>query len=112
MVQKTGVLLHIHKLLNIASLFMSSDPNLIRCKHLDMVSMCRGYRRSTRYKAADNSKPRYLTIHEFDTTEMPWDQLKMTSQTEWSKKVIGGVQTMESNVWELIIERGKTMEKL
>ncbi|OCL11910.1 hypothetical protein AOQ84DRAFT_313094 [Glonium stellatum] len=83
-----------------------------RKQHHDMVSMCKGYRRSTRYRVIDNSKPRYLTIHEFDTTDMPWDQLKMTSQTEWGKKVIGSMQSMESNVWELIIEKDKTMEKL
>ncbi|KAK3720360.1 hypothetical protein LTR37_003771 [Vermiconidia calcicola] len=36
-----------------------------RKQHLDILSMCRGYRRTTRYKRLDGQKPRYLALHEY-----------------------------------------------
>ncbi|KAF2101990.1 hypothetical protein NA57DRAFT_73430 [Rhizodiscina lignyota] len=78
-----------------------------RKQHLDMISMCRGYHRSTRYKKLDGSKPRYLAIHEYETTDFPGDQLKVVVGTEWSKKVIKNSPIFDRNMWEYITEYRK-----
>ena len=59
-------------------------------QHLDMLAMCRGYRRSTRYKRLDGEKPRYLALHEYacKASDLPGDQIKQVVSTEWSKKII------------------------
>lgn len=58
-----------------------------RKQHLDMLSMCKGYRRCTRYRRLDVQKgdesgaPRFLALHEYACTpeEVPADQLKKVS---------------------------------
>lgn len=69
-----------------------------------MISMCRGYNRSTRYKKLDGSEPRYLAIHEYATTDFPGDQLKVVVGTEWSQKVIKGAKAFVRDQWEYITE--------
>lgn len=73
-------------------------------QHLDMISMCRGYNRSTRYKKLDGSEPRYFAIHEYATTDFPGDQLKIVVGTEWSQKVIKGAKAFVRDQWEYISE--------
>ncbi|KAK4994105.1 hypothetical protein LTR66_005790 [Elasticomyces elasticus] len=84
-------------------------------QHLDMLSMCRGYQQTTRYKLVtglleaeekEPTPPRYMAIHEYGTTELPADQIKQVVSTEWSKKIIGEAKTFDRNVWELIEEFG------
>jgi len=84
-----------------------------------MLSMCTGYRRSTRYKAVPNPSetpeqqtPRYMALHEYDTTNFPGDQIKKVVATEWSKRVIQGAQKFERDTWEFIASAGKTESKL
>jgi hypothetical protein len=69
-------------------------------------SLLDGYRRSTRYQKLDASKPKYLTMHEFDTTTMPAN-MKMVLGTEWSKKVIRGAESFSTDLWSYIAETGK-----
>ncbi|TKA62772.1 hypothetical protein B0A49_09097 [Cryomyces minteri] len=86
-----------------------------RKQHLDMLSMVRGYRRTTRYKLApgnDSSLPRYLALHEYDDSDVPGDQLKLVVGTEWSKKIIGEAKAFDRDVYELVKEAGKTGAKL
>jgi hypothetical protein len=87
--------------------------NWYRMQHLDMISMCKGYVRTTRYKLLEGSAfnkregeglPRYLAIHEYETTEVPAEQLKVVTGTEWSRKVIGGARVFDRGVWAYVSE--------
>lgn len=85
-----------------------------RKQHLDMLSMCTGYRRGTRYRRIDGKKPRFLAMHEYacKPDELPNDQIEQVKATEWTKKIIGEAQIVERDVWELIEVQGDTSLKL
>ena len=73
-------------------------------QHLDMLSMCTGYRRSFRYKLKSSTRPDcpgYIALHEFETVELPADQVARTSETEWSTKVLRAAKKFESMIWKL-----------
>lgn len=59
-----------------------------------MLSICRGYRGTTRYKALAEGCLTYLALHEYACAEaeLPTDQLPIVTGTEWSKKIKGGVE--------------------
>ncbi|KAF4991534.1 hypothetical protein FDECE_14008 [Fusarium decemcellulare] len=87
-----------------------------RLQHLDMLSMVSGYRRTTRYKlkevpsysaAKPGSVPKYLALHEYDSVDVPVEQIKLCIGTEWSKKVIGGSKSFIRDVWITIHEQGE-----
>lgn len=85
-------------------------------QHLDMLSMCTGYRRSTRYRAIDpiGQHPSYLALHEYacKAEELPVEQTKLVVGTEWSKKVIGEAKAFDRDVWGLIEAQGDVNMKL
>lgn len=85
-----------------------------RKQHLDMLSMCKGYRRTTRYKRLDNEKPRYLALHEYDCMpdELPSDQIAQVSATEWTQKILGEAETYDRDVFKLKKATGNVEEKL
>lgn len=85
-----------------------------RKQHLDMLSMCRGYRRSTRYRRAGDEAPRFLALHEFDCTpkELPADQIQQVRETAWSRDVLGKAKVFDRYVWRLIGEQGATEMQL
>lgn len=83
-----------------------------RKQHLDMLSMVRGFRRSTRYRRLDGQPPRYLACHEYDTTDFPVDQVKLVTGTEWSKKILGAAKSFEGDVWEMIAVYGDSGSRL
>ncbi|EOD47858.1 Alpha beta hydrolase fold protein [Neofusicoccum parvum] len=93
-----------------------------RLQHLDMLSTISGYRRSTRYKlmaspTADaagtlDEMPRYLALHEYESTDVPPEQIKLAVGTEWSKKVIGGAKAFVRDIWVLVHEGGDGTTKL
>jgi hypothetical protein len=82
-----------------------------------MLSMCRGYNRSTRYKVSPNpdgtqNTPRFLALHEYDTTDFPMDDVKKVVSSEWSKKIIAGAQKFERDSWQYLGSFGQTETKL
>ncbi len=90
-----------------------------------MLSLVRGYCRSTRYRLIQDyshsdsgmepfeSAPRYLALHEFDDAEtIDWDMLKMCARTEWSKRVVGGYARMDRDNWQLIEQIGDEEQML
>ncbi|KAF2161836.1 hypothetical protein M409DRAFT_27892 [Zasmidium cellare ATCC 36951] len=81
-----------------------------RKQHLDMLGMCRGYRRCTRYKNMDDQQPRFLALHEYDckAEDVPSEQIKQVVATEWSKKIVGEAKIFDRNVFELIQAQGQT----
>ncbi|KAJ9637846.1 hypothetical protein H2199_007341 [Coniosporium tulheliwenetii] len=93
-----------------------------RKQHLDMLSMVRGYRRSTRYKLVPTANeritpggediPRYLALHEFDNADFDMEQLRMCARTEWSKRVVGTYRQMWRDNWRLVHEAGDTSRRL
>jgi len=83
-----------------------------RKQHLDMLSMVSGFRRSTRYKRVDGTPPRYLACHEYDTANIPVEQMKIVLGTEWSKKILGGAKLFEGDLWQFITAYGETQSKL
>lgn len=44
-------------------------------RHLEMLSMCRGYQSSTRYKKLNAFEPCHLVIREYSTTDLPVNRL-------------------------------------
>lgn len=93
-----------------------------RKQHLDMYSMVRGYRRSTRWEILpendENGKlPEsqskllpIMAIHEFDEPP-PEDQIRLLRGTEWAKRVRAeACQDMTLSVWELIDEQGEGLK--
>lgn len=75
-----------------------------RCQHLDMLSMVPGYRRGTRYKLLSSMRdgtPRYLALHEFESAELPADEIECTTKTEWSKNILGSALQFERELWKL-----------
>jgi hypothetical protein len=89
-----------------------TDTNNDEIKHLDMLSMLPNYRRATRYRSADGSKPRWLAIHEWDSTDMDPSVGEILLNTEWTKSVMNGIQLFDPCNWELIFEKGNLTEKL
>lgn len=45
--------------------------------------------------------PRWLTCHEFETTDINWGILGKAGETEWSKKIVGEVKVMDVSIWQL-----------
>jgi hypothetical protein len=85
-----------------------------RKQHLDMLAMCSGYRRTTRYKRIDDVVPRFLALHEWACapSELPAEQVKQVASTEWSKKIIGEAKVFDRDVFELIQAQGQVEMKL
>lgn len=85
-----------------------------RKQHLDMMAMCPGYRRTTRYKRIDDVVPRYLALHEWASApdEKRAEQIKQITSTEWSKKIIGEAKVFDRDVFELIQAQGDVEKKL
>lgn len=77
-----------------------------------MVSMLKNYRRSTRYRSADGSKPRWLAIHEFDSLDTDPYQGEVMMDTEMARAIMVGMKTFDTVFWELIYEKGNKDEKL
>ena len=79
-----------------------------RKQHLDMMAMCKGYRRSTRYKRLDGVEPRYLALHEWDCkpADLPKEQVEQVKQTEWSRKILAEARVFDRDVFELIEVQG------
>jgi len=63
--------------------------------------MVPGYSRSTWYKLRDEDlalgHPRYLACHEFDNANLPLEQLKLATGTEWSTKTLGAAKKFEAD---------------
>lgn len=71
-----------------------------------------GYRRARRFKVVnatvlDEFKrlepqiPTWLVLYEFDGKELPAADLKRANETEWSKKIIEGMQMAEPGFYRL-----------
>lgn len=75
-----------------------------------MLSLGKGYIRSTRYKlvAGDSAVPRFLGLHEYETTDFP--DTTLVRGTEWSKKMISTAKAFERGAWKLVFQSGE--EKL
>ncbi len=61
-----------------------------REEHLADLAKCSGYVRSRRFKTvrphSDLEAPDYAAFHEFVGEALPMEELKKTTETEWSKK--------------------------
>ncbi|KAF2108322.1 hypothetical protein BDV96DRAFT_652890 [Lophiotrema nucula] len=83
-----------------------------RKQHLDMLSMLPNYRRSTRYRSADGSKPRWLAIHEQDTPDIDPYAGQVMMNTEYWHKVFTGIKIFDATHWEYYFEAGNSTEKI
>lgn len=89
------------------------DGSLITVgQHLDMFSMLPNYRRSTRYRSLDGSKPRWLAIHELDSSYVDPYVGEVLMGTELAHKVMDTVQIFDAANWAIIFEKGNPSEKL
>jgi hypothetical protein len=81
-------------------------------QHLGLLSALPSYRRSTRYKSSDGSRPRFVAIHEVDDLDAFLAAAEPALSTEWAKKVKSGAKTFETSTWQLFLEKGNKEEKL
>ncbi|OCK95728.1 uncharacterized protein K441DRAFT_658432 [Cenococcum geophilum 1.58] len=83
-----------------------------REEHLPLIEKVPGYRRARRFKVVnatvlDEFKrlepqiPTWLVLYEFDGKELPAADLKRANETEWSKKIIEGLQMAEPGFYRL-----------
>ena len=58
----------------------------------------------------DGEAPRFLALHEYGCKpeELPVEQIKQVTQTEWSKKIVSESKVFERNVFRLIEAQGDT----
>lgn len=85
-----------------------------RKQHLDMLAMCEGYRRSTRYERVDGVKPRFLALHEWacKPEDLPDEMVEQVCETEWSRKILGEAKVFDRDIFELIEAQGEVEMKL
>jgi hypothetical protein len=85
-----------------------------REEHIPMLARAPGFVRSRRFELANASvledfqwsdametAPRYLALHEFGGDALPWKELQESAQTEWAKKVMGGLAKEEVGWYEV-----------
>ncbi|KAF2014638.1 hypothetical protein BU24DRAFT_493198 [Aaosphaeria arxii CBS 175.79] len=83
-----------------------------REEHLAFFTRAPGYRRSRRYRVVDATAldgferirpevPCYLALHEFDGEELPWGVLRESAETEWARRVMGGLVREEVGWYRL-----------
>lgn len=91
-----------------------------RGEHVRTISECPGYRRTARYTNASRSilsafqrsfpiAPKWLALHEFDGTVLPWKELAATDETDWGKKLVPGILEVDFGVFQLkrVFEKGE-----
>lgn len=61
--------------------------------------MLSNYRRSTRYRSVDGSAPRWLAIHEMDSTHMDPYVGEVLMGTELAHRVMDTVQIFDAANW-------------
>jgi len=77
-----------------------------RDEHLPVLARAPGFVRSRRYELVNGTTlneferkepevPKYLALHEFECEELPWKELGESAETEWAKRVMGGLVTSE-----------------
>ncbi|KAF4631293.1 hypothetical protein G7Y89_g6837 [Cudoniella acicularis] len=98
-----------------AAMSHSSNAELdewYRGEHVETISKCPRYRRTSRYKIATRSllsgfersfppAMTWLALHEFEGPEVPWKELAATDETEWAKKVLPGITEIDFGLFEL-----------
>ncbi|KAI8633633.1 hypothetical protein F5Y19DRAFT_414299 [Xylariaceae sp. FL1651] len=85
-----------------------------RKQYLDMLGMCEGYRRCTRYRRKDGAFPRFIELHEFDCLpdELPTEQITQVRGTTWSQEILNEAKFYDHDVFTLIQTQGDTHLKL
>ncbi|KAI3326803.1 hypothetical protein HD806DRAFT_418319 [Xylariaceae sp. AK1471] len=85
-----------------------------RKQHLDMIGMCKGFRRCTRYRRKDGVCPRFLALYEYDCApgDLPTEQITQACATEWSEKILKEAKVYNRDVFTLIQAQGATHLKL
>lgn len=77
-----------------------------RKEHLGVLASAPGYVRTRRYEVvsgtaldeferSERDGPRFLALHEFVCEELPWKELRESAETEWAKRVMGGLEEAE-----------------
>lgn len=91
-------------------------------EHLSVLARALGYVRTRRYEVVDGTRlegfersrpeiPKFLALHEFGGEGLPWAELQVSAETEWAKRVMGGLveseigwfkckRRYEESVWE------------
>lgn len=85
-----------------------------RQEHISLLARAPGFVRSRRFKLTNatvidkfqvgdvtKEAPRYLALHEFSGEVLPWKELQESAQTEWAKRVMGGLVKEEVGWYEV-----------
>ncbi|KAH8893088.1 hypothetical protein GQ53DRAFT_805884 [Thozetella sp. PMI_491] len=83
-----------------------------RTEYLDKLSKLPGYRRTTRWKSSDGSKPRFLALHETDSVNTDSFASSALMSSDWAKQVISGAKVYDHDSYGLIFEKGNLQEKI
>ncbi|KAK7227880.1 hypothetical protein V2G26_000050 [Clonostachys chloroleuca] len=87
-----------------------------RLQQPDMLSVILGYHRNTCYKlketpsfsATDSADvPKYLALHEYDSTDVKAEHVKSCLGTEWSKETLGDFRSFIRDIWITIQKQGR-----
>ncbi|KAI0102825.1 hypothetical protein GGR51DRAFT_526319 [Nemania sp. FL0031] len=93
------------------------DRNLklwYECQHMDMLNMCRGFRRGTVYVRIDGVCPRYLELAEFgcEAEDLPEHQLSQVYTSNWSTMITNRSKVFQQDVFTLIKAQGPSYLQL
>lgn len=77
-----------------------------RQEHLDVLANAPGYVRTRRYEVVSGTSlkefqrsegdgPKFLALHEFEGEDLPWKELGESAETEWARRVMGGLVASE-----------------
>jgi hypothetical protein len=85
-----------------------------REEHIPLLARAPGFVRSRRFKLTNatvidkfqvgdvtEEAPRFLALHEFSGEALPWKELGESAQTEWAKRVMGGLTKEEVGWYEV-----------
>lgn len=66
---------------------LSRAPGFVRTRRYELVSGTT----LDKFKRVEPEIPKYLALHEFEGDVLPWKELGESAQTEWAKRVMGGL---------------------
>lgn len=69
--------------------FLARSPSFIRTRRYELVegSTLNEFQRTE----PEDGIPRFLALHEYSGTELPWKVLEESARTEWAERVMGGL---------------------
>jgi hypothetical protein len=78
---------------------LAHAPGFVRSRRFELANA--SVLEDFQWRDAMETAPRYLALHEFSGEALPWKELQESAQTEWAKKVMGGLVKEEVGWYEV-----------